>query len=57
MDKLKDTDGRTAQEFMQEHFEHQFCPECGKDKNDHTPILITYGTASMWFAKCNSEME
>ena len=47
-----DASGRTAEEFLSGLFEFELCPECGKDKEDHTAVIGPFG---LWFAYCNKE--
>jgi len=43
--KLK---GQTAQEWADDLFSHEYCAECGGDKEDHDIINF----CGNWFAKC-----
>ena len=36
-------DGRTAQQFLEEIFEYEYCAECGGDTEDHTVVLDVLG--------------
>jgi len=36
-------DGRTAQEFLEELFEYEYCVECGGDVEDHIVALDVLG--------------
>jgi hypothetical protein len=36
-------DGRTAQEFLEELFEYEYCAECGGDVEDHIVALNVLG--------------
>jgi hypothetical protein len=36
-------DGRTAQEFLEELFECEYCAECGGDTEDHIVVLDPLG--------------
>lgn len=49
MDPIRDTLGRTAEEDAREFFEFELCGECGRDAEDHTPILLL----GNWFFRCN----
>ena len=51
-DETVDASGRTAQEFLSELFEFELCPECGKDKEDHTAVIGPFG---LWFAYCDTK--
>lgn len=48
-DQLVDSYGRTAQEFLDEHFEYAYCECCGRDKEDHTAVPFM----GNWFARCD----
>jgi hypothetical protein len=39
-------DGRTAQEFLEELFEYEYCAECGGDTADHTVMLTCSGCST-----------
>jgi hypothetical protein len=32
-------DGRSAQEFLEDLFEYEYCAECGGDTEDHIDVL------------------
>ena len=32
-------DGRTAQQFLEDLFEYEYCAECGGDTEDHIVVL------------------
>lgn len=49
MVKLCDASRRTAEEFLQELFEFEFCAECGGDVEDHRVALGPFG---LWIAIC-----
>lgn len=49
--ELLDTDGRTGEEFLRELFEYEFCPDCGGDAEDHTPVPLL----GNFFALCREE--
>jgi len=36
-------DGRTAQEFLEELFEFEYCAECSVDVEDHSVVLDVLG--------------
>jgi hypothetical protein len=36
-------DGRTAQEFLEDLFEYEYCTECGGDAEDHIVVLDVLG--------------
>ena len=36
-------DGRTAQKFLEELFEFEYCAECSGDTEDHTVVLDVLG--------------
>ncbi len=36
-------DGRTAQEFLEDLFEYEYCAECGGDAEDHIVVLDVLG--------------
>ena len=36
-------DGRTAQEFLEDLFDYEYCAECGGDTEDHTVVLDVLG--------------
>jgi hypothetical protein len=36
-------DGRTAQQFLEELFEYEYCAECGGDIEDHRVVLDVLG--------------
>jgi hypothetical protein len=36
-------DGRTAQEFLEDLFEYEYCAECGDDIEDHIVVLDVLG--------------
>jgi hypothetical protein len=36
-------DGRTAQQFLEDLFEYEYCAECGGDTADHTVMLDVLG--------------
>jgi hypothetical protein len=36
-------DGRTAQKFLEELFEYEYCAECGGDTEDHVVVLDVLG--------------
>ncbi len=36
-------DGRTAQEFLEELFEFEYCAECSGDTEDHIVVLDVLG--------------
>lgn len=58
MKEIRDTEGRTADEFLAELFEFEYCEECGGDVEDHDPIPMTLGAYSdgvLFFARCRSE--
>ena len=36
-------DGRTAQEFLEDLFEYEYCAECGGDTEHHSVVLDVLG--------------
>ena len=55
MEELRDKYGRTAEEFGKEHFEFEYCAECGGDWDNHDYILMEgnyFGKPGLWFARC-----
>ena len=36
-------DGRTAQKFLEELFEYEYCAKCGGDTEDHVVVLDVLG--------------
>ena len=36
-------DGRTAQEFLDDLFEYEYCAECGGDTEHHSVVLDVLG--------------
>jgi len=56
MTKLRDAEGRTAEEFLEKLFEFEYCAECGGDVEDHDAIPMNLGHYSgwqiLWFARC-----
>jgi hypothetical protein len=36
-------DGRTAQKFLEELFEYEYCAECGGDTEDHIVVFDVLG--------------
>ena len=48
---LFDRDGRTAEQFLTELFEFEYCAECGGDAPDHTPVPFM----GNWFARCGPD--
>ena len=45
MDPKRDLlqDGRTAQEFLEDLFEYEYCDECSGDTEDHIVVLDVLG--------------
>jgi hypothetical protein len=39
---------QTAQQFLSELFEYEYCAECGGDADDHDAIIVM----GNWFARC-----
>lgn len=56
---LKDNDGKTSEQWLDEMFEFELCSECGRDKDAHTAVLIRLGgqDGGCWFAKCEDKNE
>ncbi len=52
MDELKDNENRNSEQFLEELFKYNYCPECGKDSPEHLALPIIYNDCVMWFAKC-----
>lgn len=46
----RDSQGRTASQFLAELFETERCAECGGDVADHTPEMVL----GNWFARCKT---
>ncbi len=36
-------DGRTAQKFLEDLFEYEYCAKCGGDTEDHVVVLDVLG--------------
>lgn len=44
------------QEWLQELFEFEWCPECGRDHRHHTAVPLDLGEyGANWFARCDRE--
>jgi hypothetical protein len=43
-------DGRTAQEFLEEQFEYEYCTECDGDVEDHIVVIDVLG---LFHARCS----
>lgn len=48
----RDTSGLTADEFMIQEFEFEYCHECRKDADEHIAVIGPFGH---WFAFCKTE--
>ena len=42
-------DGRTAQKFLEELFEYEYCAECGGDVEDH---IVAHDVLGLFHAHC-----
>jgi len=42
-------DGRTAQQFLEELFEYEYCAECAGDAEEHIVVLDVLG---LFYAYC-----
>lgn len=58
MNQIRDTEGRTAQEFLAETFEYEVCSECGGDAEDHDALPLALGAygGPYFFAQCRGEV-
>ena len=52
-----DTTGRTAEQFLEELFEYEYCDECGGDAPDHDAIPLSLGAygGPYFFARCKPD--
>lgn len=46
-----DTCGRTAEQALTDFFEWEYCSECGRDADAHTPVPLL----GNFFFRCNQE--
>lgn len=53
---LRDRDGRTGHEFLEQLFEFEYCSECRGYVKDHDAVPMLLGAYNgykiLWFARC-----
>lgn len=54
---ILDSEGRTAEQFMEESFEFEYCAWCGTDADTHIAVAQTLGAygGPYWFLICTEK--